>query len=291
MIDTLQEKKELIEKRLDQLVPEKEVPYNNLFKAARYSLLAGGKRMRPLLAVTTAEIFGASTESAIDAACALEMVHTYSLIHDDLPCMDDDDLRRGKPTLHKVYPESHAVLAGDFLLTNAFEVIANDVYLSPSQKTALIRLLARGSGANGMIGGQILDIESVGKKLGVGDLKLIHQLKTGALIAAAIEFGGIIADVESGTLRLLRHFGFDIGLAFQIIDDVLDVASTAEETGKTAASDKANDKMTYVDLLGIDQARVAAESLYHSAKAVLAPLNVNTTPLLHLADMIVNRNC
>ncbi len=290
MIDILKIKKDLIEARLDTLVAEKNVPYNTLFKAARYSLLAGGKRLRPLLALTTAEIFGASTESALNAACALEMVHTYSLIHDDLPSMDDDDLRRGKPTLHKVYPESHAVLAGDFLLTYAFEVIASDPLLSPTQKTALISILARNAGAQGMIGGQLLDIESTGTPITVNELKTIHQLKTGALLSAAVEFGGVIANVENSGRQLLRTFGYEIGLAFQIIDDVLDISSTAEKMGKTVASDKANNKRTYVDLLGIDQAKVAAEELFHSAKAVLAPLNVNTAPLLHLADMLVNRD-
>lgn len=290
MIDILKIKKDLIEARLDTLVAEKNVPYNTLFKAARYSLLAGGKRLRPLLALTTAEIFGASTESALNAACALEMVHTYSLIHDDLPSMDDDDLRRGKPTLHKVYPESHAVLAGDFLLTYAFEVIASDPLLSPTQKTALISILARNAGAQGMIGGQLLDIESTGTPITVNELKTIHQLKTGALLSAAVEFGGVIANVENSGRQLLRTFGYEIGLAFQIIDDVLDISSTAEKMGKTVASDKANNKRTYVDLLGIDQAKVAAEELFHSAKAVLAPLNVNTAPLLQLADMLVNRD-
>lgn len=186
----------LVEQQLDKLIPEKAVPYNSLFRAARYSLLIGSKRLRPILALATAETFGGDLESALSPACALEMIHKYSLIHDDLPCMDDDDFRSGHPSLHKVFPEGHAVLAGDFLLTQAFQILAEDPQLTSDKKVRLVSILARRSGGDGMIGGQVMDLEFEGIPIDLETLQFIHRNKTGAMITASIEFGGVLAGVS-----------------------------------------------------------------------------------------------
>ena len=252
----LKTKADAINKYLDKLIPLSNTPESVLYQAARYSLLGGGKRVRPILAIATAESFHIPEESVIHAASALELVHTYSLIHDDLPCMDDDDLRRGQPTLHKVFPESHAVLAGDFLLTKAFEILATAPNLSDSKKVRLIELLAKNSGGEGMISGQILDIDSEGKNIDIHTLNHIHVNKTGALIAASLEFGGIIADATHLQQEVLSKFGLKIGLLFQIIDDILDICGSQELIGKTINSDLTNEKVTYVSLIGIENAKI-----------------------------------
>lgn len=278
-----------IEDTLNALIPEQDVPHRQLFEAARYSLIGGGKRLRPLLTLATTETFGIDNRIALNAACAIEMIHTYSLIHDDLPCMDDDDFRRGKPSLHKAYSEGHAVLAGDYLLTFAFEVIAQDPHLEADQKVALVGLLAKNSGAHGMIGGQVMDIEAEGKQIDVRILQQIHRHKTGAMITASLKFGGIIAGANQGQLEALQLFGEDLGLAFQIIDDVLDVTASEKKHGKAIASDEINNKMTYVTLLGLEPARRAAFELLHSGKEHLRKLNCNSLLLENLADRLVKR--
>lgn len=279
----IQSKAVLVQERLDTLVAEKKVPYNNLLAAARYSLLSGGKRLRPVLALATAEACGADIGQALDPACALEMVHTYSLIHDDLPCMDDDDFRRGKPSLHKAFPESHAILTGDFLLTFAFEVITKAPHLTAQQKIELISLLAKNAGAAGMIGGQVMDIEAEGKSIDIKFLQEMHERKTAALITTAFEFGGIIANVSPQHLDILSHFGREIGLAFQIIDDVIDVTSNKN-------SDVKNKKSTYVTLLGIEKARTEAYNYYNSALEKLKMLPYNTDLLAEIAELLVQRS-
>jgi len=278
-----------IEDRLSVLVPEPEVACHRLFDAARYSLLGSGKRLRPILTLAVAEMFGASIEKGIDIACAIEMIHTYSLIHDDLPCMDDDDYRRGKPTLHKACGEGHAVLAGDFLLTYAFEVISTAPLLSAEQKIAIISRLAKNSGGEGMIAGQILDIEAEGKQINLDQLNQIHQYKTGALITASIEIGGMIAGATPEQLLNLRQFGQSVGLAFQIIDDLLDVTSSEEKHGKALSSDQINHKVTYVTLLGIEPARQKAEALLTQAHQLLDQLPCDSDRLHDLADCLVHR--
>lgn len=278
----IQNKTGLIENRLGELVAEKESPYNILMQAARYSLLSGGKRLRPLLMLAVAETLNCRAENALDPACAIEMIHTYSLIHDDLPCMDDDDFRRGKPSLHKAFEESQAVLAGDFLLTFAFEVITNASHLADSQKIALIQTLAKSSGSEGMIGGQVMDIISEGELIGVDFLRDIHARKTGALIKAAIECGAIIAQVSTLEMDFLSQFGHEIGFAFQVIDDVLDVTSSKN-------SDAKNKKSTYVTLLGLDKAKDLAMAHYKSALEKLSQLPYDTFLLADLAEMFVLR--
>lgn len=279
----------LIENKLNQLVQEQNVPFNQLFSAARYSLIGAGKRLRPILTIATAEIFGTHSEKALNAACALEMIHAYSLIHDDLPCMDDDDFRRGKPSLHKAFPESHAVLAGDYLLTYAFEVIAIDEHLTSTQRVKLITILAKNAGAEGMIAGQLMDIEAEGKKIDLETLRTIHRYKTGALITAAVAMGGIVANVVEEVQSILISFGKDIGLAFQIIDDVLDVTESQQKHGRNISSDILNDKVTYVQLLGLEKAKQTAFALVEAAKLKLRQLPQDTSLLEHIADTVIRR--
>ena len=281
------EKNQLIEATLTSLVQEKNVPYNLLFRAARYSLFSGGKRLRPLLTLATAEIFDpAASLKSLNAACAIEMIHTYSLIHDDIPCMDDDDFRRGKPSLHKAFGEAHAVLAGDYLLTLAFEVIALDSQLSAEQKISLVSLLAKQSGADGMLGGQVMDIEAVGQVVDLEKLSEIHRCKTGAMISASIETGALISGATHEEIEHLKHFGSDIGFAFQIIDDVIDVTASYK---KGRASDQINQKPTFVNLLGLDPARRSAEKLYIKALDHLKKIDRDTKLLQEIAQTLVKR--
>jgi geranylgeranyl diphosphate synthase type II len=277
----------LIEQKLNSLTPEESGPIKTLFDAARYSLLGGGKRMRPLLLMATVEMLGGNLESSLSSACALEMIHTYSMIHDDLPCMDNDDFRRGKPSLHRAFPEAHAVLAGDFLLTYAFETIAKEPLLEDQQKVKLISLLAHHSGGHGMIGGQIMDIEA--ENVDLEKLQLIHRYKTGALLMAALEMGGIICKATDHEISQLRSFGSAIGLAFQIVDDVLDVTSSEQKHGKAHSSDATNNKQTYASLLGIEAAKEKAHSLVKNAKVTLSSLPYSSEVLCNLADFIVYR--
>jgi geranylgeranyl diphosphate synthase type II len=226
--------------------------------AARYAVLGGGKRLRPQLVLISAKLLGASEEAAIDPACALEMVHAYSLIHDDLPCMDDDDLRHGKPSLHKAFSENIALLTGDFLLTYAFEVLAKAPHLTDSQRVDLIRILSERSGKEGMIGGQLLDMESTGKKIELDTLYAMHRGKTAALLTACLEFGACIAKVDPSPFQTI---GENLGLAYQILDDLLNASATTEQLGKTAGSDATRQKQTSVALLGVEKAAEKLEEL------------------------------
>lgn len=286
----LASKNALIEQALDQFIPEQSLPYGKLFTAARYSLLGGGKRLRPILALATAETVGGYLEAAMAPACALEMIHTYSLIHDDLPCMDNDDYRRGKPSLHRAFPEGHAVLTGDYLLTYAFEVLSKAPKLTAEQRLRLITVLSQRSGGEGMISGQVLDLDIVGKKIDLEILKLVHRLKTGALLKASIEFGGIVANVPESQMVLLQEFGEKIGLAFQIMDDVLDVTASEQKHGKKTASDIANNKTTYVSLKGLEQSRALAQKLSDEAVQTLRQLPYDVSLLTGLAQLMVQRS-
>lgn len=280
----------LIEDNLNLLIPEQHTAYRSLFESARYSLLNGGKRLRPILTLATAQTFGLDPKHALDAACALEIIHTYSLIHDDLPCMDDDDFRRGKPSLHKAFNEGLAVLAGDYLLTRSFGIIADDLHLNAEQKVALISLIAKHAGCQGMIAGQVMDIQAEGKEISLDLLKQIHHYKTGALITAAILAGGIIAEASPQDMQALQDFGYDIGLAFQIIDDVIDVTASETKHGKKMASDIANNKTTYVTLLGLKGAEQEAQQLLERSISHLSHINRNTTLLQAIAHRLVQRN-
>jgi geranylgeranyl diphosphate synthase type II len=215
------------------------------------------------------------------------MVHTYSMIHDDLPCMDNDDFRRGRPTLHKTYPEGHAVLAGDFLLTHAFEVLSEAPLLTDSQKNQLIQVLAKSSGGHGMIAGQIMDIESEHQVLELETLNLLHRCKTGALLQASALFGAIVADQDASVCESVRAFGADIGLAFQIVDDILDVTQSQQKHGKTISSDMINHKTTYVSVLGVEKSQKAAEHMLESALKHLDSIPFDMTLLVKLANFII----
>lgn len=285
----LEQHSQLIEERLNQLVSIHASPYQHLFEAARYSLLGAGKRLRPIMTLATTQVLGGDIQQALSPACTLEMIHTYSLIHDDLPCMDNDDYRRGKPTVHKKYSEGHAVLTGDYLLTYAFEVLANDPHLTADQKVKLIHVLSKRSGGEGMIGGQVMDIACEGRHVNLDTLRLLHSYKTGALITASIEFGGILANVSDEYLSHLQEFGKNIGLAFQVIDDILDVTASQAKHGREVASDLINNKSTYVTLLGIEQAKACAQEFYHQATMALARLPFKCDLLIQLADFVIQR--
>lgn len=260
------------ERHLQMLVQEREGPYADLFKAARYSLFSKGKRLRPLLLLTTVEVLKGNLERALQPACALEMIHTYSLIHDDLPCMDNDDFRRGKPTLHKVFPEWQALLAGDFLLTYAFEVIATSPGLHAEEKLKLVHLFSSKAGGEGMVAGQVIDL--LGSALTVEHLQEMHHLKTGMLVQAALEAGALLATKEERVASELKQFGQKIGLAFQIIDDVLDAAE---------------EEVNYATLLGPEKAKASALTLLESAKEHLRTLQLHQSKLSLLADKLVLR--
>ena len=285
----LQAKGHLVEQELDRLIPMHHGPYQQLFEAARYALLGGGKRLRPILTLATTYLLGGDEHLALTPACTLELIHTYSMIHDDLPCMDNDDYRRGKLTVHRKYSEGHAILTGDFLLTYAFEILATYPHLNGEIKSQLIATLAHRSGSNGMIGGQVMDLAYEGKKVSLENLRLLHRNKTAALITAAIEFGGIISNAKPLEISYLQQFGEAIGLAFQIIDDILDVTSSHTKHGKAIASDIINEKSTYVSLLGLEQAQIYAQNLYDQAIQSLKYLPYNTSLLVGLADFVLHR--
>ncbi|MFS0575143.1 polyprenyl synthetase family protein [Sporosarcina sp. 179-K 3D1 HS] len=279
----------LIDERLHQLLTESPMP-ENLQKSMAYSIDAGGKRIRPLLVIATLQDLGGRSEDALTVACAVEMIHTYSLIHDDLPCMDDDDFRRGKPTNHKVFGEAVAVLAGDALQAVAFRSLAGLVSTSPEKTVALIRLLSSASGPEGMVGGQILDMEGENKQLSIDQLETVHLNKTGALLSFCIEAGAILADVDEEKSRLLRTYAKNIGLAFQIKDDILDITSTTEQLGKTAGSDTSSQKSTYPSLLGLEGAEKRLRYHHQSAKESIGFLSDKESLLGMFADYIVERS-
>ena len=246
-------------------------PRADLYDAMYYSLLAGGKRIRPILTLESCRMCGGDPALALPFACAVEMVHTYSLIHDDLPCMDDDDLRRGRPTNHKVYGEATAMLAGDGLLTAAFETIAAQQGKLPAQRIAeAVGCLAAAAGSHGMVGGQALDLAGEGHGLSEGDLREIHNLKTGAMILAAAELGGIVAGASEQERQAIRTYAAKLGLAFQIRDDMLDVEGSTEEFGKPVGSDAANGKNTFVTVKGLEACRREVEKLTQQAVSALA---------------------
>nr|MBA5585626.1 polyprenyl synthetase family protein [Anaerobacillus isosaccharinicus]QOY38778.1 polyprenyl synthetase family protein [Anaerobacillus isosaccharinicus] len=257
-----------------------------------YSLQAGGKRLRPMLLFATVEGFGESFQESLPVACALEMIHTYSLIHDDLPAMDNDDLRRGKPTNHKVFGEATAILAGDALLTFAFQVIAtmSETSVDSSQKLRLIVELAKAAGPQGMVGGQAADMEGENKQLTLSELEYIHHHKTGDLLSYAIIAGAILAKASEKDVENLRFFAKHLGLAFQIKDDILDIEGSEENLGKPVGSDISNEKSTYPKLLGLDGAKNKLDNHISLAKEYLYNVSINSEKLELLVDYIMNRD-
>jgi geranylgeranyl diphosphate synthase type II len=286
----LAERSALVDKALGRFLPKATVKPATLHKAMRYSLFAGGKRLRPILALAAAEACGGPIESALSHACAVECVHTYSLIHDDLPCMDDDDLRRGRPTNHKVFGEGVAVLAGDALLTIAFEILSHAKPTRRYDMTALIRELAVAAGSLWLIAGQVLDLEGEGKPTSPKDLKFIHQSKTAALLTASIRLGAMSANATETKLKALTDFGQALGLAFQVIDDILDVTQTSEKLGKSAGKDVAAQKATYPAVFGLERSRAEARRLTEAARAAVKPFGKDSAPLLALADYLLSRD-
>ena len=286
--ETLSTLKERVEVGLKRYLPVNSNNQSHLTEAMSYSLFAGGKRLRPILVLLTCEACGGNEEDAMPAACAIEMLHTYSLIHDDLPAMDNDDLRRGKPTCHKAFDEATAILAGDALLTAAMLILSKEIH-DPAKSQALSRLVAEAAGLDGMVGGQQADLEAENRTdLEHDDLVAIHRRKTGALIAASASAGAIIAGADESTVNSTKEFGYTIGQAFQVIDDILDTTATPEELGKSVGKDKAQGKLTYVSLLGIDGAKAEAKALTEQAEKLAQSLP-NNQKLLELAGFISTR--
>lgn len=288
--DYMRSKAAAVNVALDAAVP---LQYpESVHEAMRYSLLAGGKRVRPCLCIASCELVGGSMETAMPAACAMEMVHTMSLIHDDLPCMDNDDFRRGKPTCHKVYGEDTAVLAGDALLSFAFEHIARATKKVPAER--VLRVLAdlgTAVGAEGLVAGQIVDIESENDPtVGLDRLEYIHRHKTAALLEVAVVSGAVLGGASEDEIARLRNYAQFIGLGFQVVDDILDCTKTTEELGKTAGKDEATNKATYPKLMGLEKSKTFAAELIYKAKAELAIFDQRkAAPLLGLADFIEKR--
>lgn len=271
------------------LPPAASVPHK-LHEAMRYTTLGGGKRVRPLLVFAAGELTGAAAPALERAAAAVEMIHAYSLVHDDMPCMDDDALRRGKPTVHVAYDEATALLVGDALQSQAFMVLSGGDGLPPARQLAMVRLLAQASGSGGMCGGQAIDLDSVGLDLTQEQLERMHQLKTGALLRASVVLGALAGkDLAAHEVAALDAYSAAIGLAFQVVDDVLDATADSATLGKTAGKDAAANKPTYVSILGLEPSRVLAEKLRNDAHRALEPFGDKARRLREIADLIVQR--
>jgi len=290
----LSEKRTRVEQALDELMLPAIGDFSEHITAMRYSLFVGGKRVRPILCLAGGSCIDPDPdleEQLLPVACALECIHTYSLIHDDLPAMDDDDLRRGHPTNHKKFGEAEAILAGDGLLTFAFDLLSDSRFtgLDDSARLQIIQNISRAAGSLGMVGGQALDMDGEGKKLSFEELKTIHRSKTGALITASVLSGALGAGATERQLESLRRYGDNIGLAFQIVDDLLDVISTTEELGKTAGSDAEHGKATYPAFFGVDKTRQLAEQAIQESLDALSSFPDSADPLRALAHYIVDR--
>lgn len=285
----LSQRSQYMDVMLDRLLPSADTRPVSLHRAMRHSVQAGGKRLRPVLCLAASEACGGSKEAATFAACAVECLHTYSLIHDDLPCMDDDDLRRGVPTCHKVFGEATALLAGDALQALAFELVAKTLQTVRYTQGMMVMELARTAGSLHLVGGQVADLEGEGRQLGLEDLRYIHECKTAALLTTSVVLGGMAADADAQQLQALRDFGQATGLAFQIIDDILDVTQTSEKLGKSAGKDLASQKSTYPALMGIEASREEARILTAQAHAALEIFGVHGTRLRQLLDFLLAR--
>jgi geranylgeranyl diphosphate synthase type II len=285
------ERARAVDQGLDRFLPSEAAPPESLHKAMRYSVFAGGKRLRPVLVAAGAEAVGGILDAVMPAACAVEMIHTYSLIHDDLPAMDNDDFRRGVPTNHKVFGEAIAILAGDALLTLAFRLLGDSVAAgADAQRLREVFIeVADAAGSAGMVGGQVADIECEGKPADAALVDYIHTHKTAALIRASIRSGAILAGATPGELKALGVAGDDLGLAFQIMDDILDITATSEELGKTAGKDQAQQKATYPAVHGIETSRRRAQALIADAHAALEPFGPRALPLRALGTFIIER--
>ncbi|ARJ67736.1 farnesyl-diphosphate synthase [Magnetospirillum sp. ME-1] len=279
-----------VNSELDRLLPVSDAPDSRVHEAMRYASLDGGKRLRPFLVMQSASLFNVAESSAIRVACAIEMIHCYSLVHDDLPCMDDDDLRRGRPTCHKAFDEATALLAGDALLTKAFEVLVNPAtHADPSVRCELVADLAHASGGQGMVGGQMIDLQAHTLDLDVAGITRLQQLKTGRLFSFSCEAGAVLGKAH-GELRLaLRNYAHDLGLAFQIADDILDVEGDVAEVGKRLNKDADAGKATFVSLLGLERAKSQADMLAEQACRHLDPFGEKADLMRDVARFVVRR--
>jgi geranylgeranyl diphosphate synthase type II len=284
-----EEDRAAVDTALDRLMPAETANPSSIHKAMRYSVQAGGKRVRPILCIESARIFSQDIAPVLPVACSLEFIHTYSLIHDDLPALDNDDLRRGKPTCHKKFGEAAAILAGDALLTLAFETLAK-APIDATRRVAILAEVAESAGTvNGMVGGQVADLEAEGRAIAPEELEYIHRSKTAALIRASVVAGALAGGADQSSTARLRVFGETIGWAFQVVDDILDVEETSASLGKTAGKDAAQKKATYPALHGIEASRKFAQELESRAMAELAPLGARASRLRELAELIVHR--
>ncbi|MFL2688353.1 MAG: polyprenyl synthetase family protein [Alphaproteobacteria bacterium] len=279
-----------VEAILDELLSPQGAPEQRIYSAMRYTTLGGGKRLRPFLVSQSASLFGVAEMNALRTGAALELIHCYSLVHDDLPAMDDDDLRRGKPTVHVAYDEATAILVGDALLTLAFEVVAQpETHDDATVRIKLVEMLARASGARGMVGGQMIDLEAEKKDLDLKEITLLQQLKTGALIGYGCEAGAILGGASIEQRQALNSYASDLGLAFQIADDLLDVEGSVEETGKAVGKDEDAGKETFVSLLGVDGARDEAKRIADRAVSQLSIFDAKADLLRATAEFVVVR--
>ncbi len=288
----LNERRATVDDTLRGIFPDPEGPAADIVRAMRYSLFAGGKRLRPILCIAGAEAAGGEVKDVLPVACAIELIHTYSLIHDDLPVMDDDDMRRGKPTSHKVFGEAVALLAGDGLLTKAFQVMTNQDFVnrvSPHALLVVIGLIAQAAGHEGMVGGQVVDIQSEGKEVDPSLVQFIHTRKTAALISASVVSGAILAGAEEDQVKALTSYGKSIGLAFQVSDDILDIEGDSRELGKNVGSDTRQEKITYPAVLGLNRSKEIQKELVERAIESLALFDQGAEPLRHIARYIIAR--
>ena len=288
----LSEKKAMVDKALEAYMPEPEGPASDVINAMKYSLFAGGKRLRPILCIAGTEAVGGTEKDCLPVACALELIHTYSLIHDDLPIMDDDDLRRGRPTNHKVFGEAVALLAGDGLLTEAFKLMTKDDFTKhvvPQVLLKVISLISHASGCQGMVGGQVVDIQSEGKAVDLSIVKFIHTHKTGALISASVVSGAILGRGNDSQLQAIISYGRKIGLAFQISDDILDIEGDTKALGKKAGADEKKGKITYPFVLGLKRSKEIQSQLVEAAVESLQPFDHTADPLRLIAQYIIER--
>jgi len=288
----LKEKKMLVEEALDRLLPPSDQEPKKLHDSMRYSTMAGGKRLRPILAIAACELCGGCGADILPPACGLELIHTYSLIHDDLPCMDDDDLRRGRPTNHKVYGDAMAVLAGDALLTLAFECFAGrglQANVRPTVLAAIGHQVAVAAGSAGLVGGQVMDIQQYSKDRQLETLETTCYKKTGCLIEVSLELGALFAGADEARLASLCTYGRKVGLAFQVADDILNVTGDAEKLGKAVRSDAAHDKITFPELLGVEGAAAYGKKLIAEAKSSIASFGDSAWMLRELADFVIER--
>jgi geranylgeranyl diphosphate synthase type II len=286
----LEDRRAMVDGALDRVLPPETAPPSRVHEAMRYSVLAPGKRLRPILVVAGAEAVGGRADDVLDSACALELIHAYSLIHDDLPAMDDDDYRRGRLTNHKVFGEAMAILAGDALLTLAFRLVAqNAARVAPAAVGAVVAEVADAAGTDGMVGGQVVDIESEGKVISAEMLDYIHLHKTAALIRVALRVGAVLAGGRAQEVDAVSRAGEALGLAFQIVDDILDVEGNLAELGKTAGSDERKQKATYPSLHGLPASKARARELIEETKRLLLPLGPAAEPIRALADFVLER--